>query len=50
MQQKAAFRSYDSYQDSFNDYVRFLNQNPRYSEALDQPADPVHFKWFEDGT
>ncbi|MGF1714643.1 flagellar assembly peptidoglycan hydrolase FlgJ [Photobacterium chitinilyticum] len=43
VQQKAAFRSYDSYQDSFNDYVRFLNQNPRYSEALDQPADPVHF-------
>lgn len=43
VQERAAFRSYDNYQDSFNDYVRFLNENPRYSEALEQPADPVRF-------
>ncbi|MCW8328166.1 flagellar assembly peptidoglycan hydrolase FlgJ [Photobacterium sp. SDRW27] len=43
VQEKAAFRSYDNYQDSFNDYVRFLNENPRYSKALEQPADPVRF-------
>ncbi|USD40450.1 flagellar assembly peptidoglycan hydrolase FlgJ [Vibrio sp. SCSIO 43135] len=34
VKEKAAFRSYQSYQDSFDDYVRFLNQNPRYSTAL----------------
>ncbi|WP_299016105.1 flagellar assembly peptidoglycan hydrolase FlgJ [uncultured Photobacterium sp.] len=43
VQERAAFRSYESYQESFNDYVRFLNDNPRYSEALEQPADPVKF-------
>ncbi|MGF1758331.1 flagellar assembly peptidoglycan hydrolase FlgJ [Photobacterium sagamiensis] len=43
VQEKAAFRSYDNYQDSFNDYVRFLNDNPRYSKALEQPAEPTHF-------
>lgn len=32
--EKAAFRAYPSYQESFNDYVRFLNQNPRYHSAL----------------
>ncbi|MGF1680422.1 flagellar assembly peptidoglycan hydrolase FlgJ [Photobacterium minamisatsumaniensis] len=43
VQEKAAFRSYNSYQDSFNDYVQFLNNNPRYSKALEQPADPSQF-------
>ncbi|MBY7890295.1 flagellar assembly peptidoglycan hydrolase FlgJ [Vibrio fluvialis] len=32
--EKAAFRSYSNYQDSFNDYVRFLANNPRYTAAL----------------
>ncbi|ADT86318.1 flagellar assembly peptidoglycan hydrolase FlgJ [Vibrio furnissii] len=32
--EKAAFRSYTNYQDSFNDYVRFLSSNPRYTTAL----------------
>ncbi|PSW19556.1 flagellar assembly peptidoglycan hydrolase FlgJ [Photobacterium sanctipauli] len=43
VQERAAFRSYGSYQDSFNDYVRFLNDNPRYAKALEQPADPSQF-------
>ncbi|OAJ94107.1 flagellar assembly peptidoglycan hydrolase FlgJ [Vibrio bivalvicida] len=34
VKENAAFRSYSSYEDSFNDYVRFLNQNPRYTTAL----------------
>jgi flagellar protein FlgJ len=28
------FRSYSNYQDSFNDYVKFIKENPRYGEAL----------------
>jgi len=33
-QERSAFRSYDSYEDSFNDYVDFLQSNPRYEMAL----------------
>lgn len=34
VKEKAAFRSYNSFEESFNDYVRFLNDNPRYTMAL----------------
>ncbi|HAS62944.1 MAG TPA: flagellar assembly peptidoglycan hydrolase FlgJ [Vibrio sp.] len=34
VQEKAAFRAYQDYEQSFNDYVRFLNENPRYTMAL----------------
>jgi flagellar protein FlgJ len=37
---RAGFRVYDSYQQSFQDYVQFLKRNPRYGEALKQTADP----------
>jgi flagellar protein FlgJ len=30
----SGFRSYSSYQDSFNDYVNFIKNNPRYESAL----------------
>lgn len=30
----AGFRSYESYKQSFDDYVNFIKSNPRYSEAL----------------
>ena len=32
---QATFRAYDSYEGSFNDYVEFLKQNPRYQQVLD---------------
>ncbi|KJY81729.1 flagellar rod assembly protein FlgJ [Vibrio galatheae] len=34
VKENAAFRSYSNYEESFNDYVRFLNENPRYTMAL----------------
>ncbi|MFY2509361.1 flagellar assembly peptidoglycan hydrolase FlgJ [Vibrio pectenicida] len=34
VKESAAFRSYSNFEDSFNDYVRFLNENPRYNAAL----------------
>ncbi|MGD8112518.1 flagellar assembly peptidoglycan hydrolase FlgJ [Vibrio sp. TRT 17S01] len=43
VQEKAAFRSYQSYQDSFNDYVRFLQENPRYTLALRHGGDSEKF-------
>lgn len=33
---QATFRAYDSFEESFNDYVQFLKQNPRYQQALTQ--------------
>ncbi|MES9940562.1 MAG: flagellar assembly peptidoglycan hydrolase FlgJ [Candidatus Thiodiazotropha sp. 6PLUC2] len=33
------FRSYSSFDESFQDYVAFLKQNPRYSEALSNTQD-----------
>ncbi|MFV0448956.1 MAG: flagellar assembly peptidoglycan hydrolase FlgJ [Vibrio sp.] len=41
--EKATFRSYDSFQDSFNDYVRFLEQNPRYNTALNHQGSDEEF-------
>jgi flagellar protein FlgJ len=41
--EKAKFRSYDSFMDSFMDYVHFLKDNNRYSEALKKAADPQQF-------
>ncbi|HGF5100320.1 TPA: flagellar assembly peptidoglycan hydrolase FlgJ [Vibrio parahaemolyticus] len=43
VKETAAFRSYSNYQDSFNDYVRFLNDNPRYETALQQREDSESF-------
>ncbi len=43
VKQVAAFRAYPSYQDSFNDYVRFLNDNPRYQSALKSNQNSENF-------
>lgn len=40
---RAAFRSYDSFESSFRDYVDFLRANPRYRQALTQTHDPASF-------
>ncbi|MGH8549223.1 MAG: flagellar assembly peptidoglycan hydrolase FlgJ [Methylococcales bacterium] len=38
--QRARFRSYEGFADSFQDYVRFIQDNPRYGEALRSVDDP----------
>ena len=43
VKEAAKFRSYDSFQDSFNDYVSFLQNNDRYDDALDATANPKQF-------
>jgi len=43
VKEQAQFRSYDSYQDSFNDYVDFLQTQPRYQDALKQTSNPEKF-------
>ncbi len=42
-QERASFRSYGSYEESFRDYVKFLQENPRYQEALSQSHDAGSF-------
>ncbi len=43
VKEKADFRSYDSFEQSFNDYVSFLQSNGRYSQALQSTANPERF-------
>lgn len=41
--QRADFRVYASFRESFEDYVRFLESNPRYQQALEHTDDPREF-------
>lgn len=41
--EKASFRAYDSYADSFDDYVDFLRTNSRYGDALRNQGDDQLF-------
>lgn len=41
--ENASFRSYDSWEESFSDYVGFLNDNPRYAPALNSGGDADAF-------
>jgi len=34
VKRRQSFRSYESFRESFNDYIDFLNGNPRYQQAL----------------
>lgn len=43
VQTRATFRAYDDPADSFRDFGRFLQENPRYADALAVKSDPVAF-------
>ena len=40
---KAPFRAYESFNDSFNNYVDFLHENPRYGNALQNTDSPKQY-------
>jgi flagellar protein FlgJ len=43
------FRTYDSFEESFSDYVAFLKANPRYTDALQNTQDAAeYFKALQD--
>lgn len=41
--EKSRFRSYESYKESFMDYVNVLKQNDRYNESVNNAAHPEKF-------
>lgn len=41
--EKASFRAYDSYEQSFQDYVSFVHENSRYRKAVARTEDPVAY-------
>jgi len=43
LKERASFRAYDSYRDSFQDYANFLKSNERYEAALEHKGDPKTF-------
>lgn len=43
VQQRANFRKYDNLSESFSDYVKFLQSNPRYESALAEASDSNQF-------
>ncbi len=43
VRKKEGFRAYESFRDSFNDYVEFLRSNPRYEQALKNTDDPKRY-------
>ncbi len=43
IQEQSRFRSYEDYQQSFDDYVQFLQSNPRYQNALQHAGNPERF-------
>jgi flagellar protein FlgJ len=43
VRKKDFFRAYESFRDSFSDYVDFLRSNPRYGQALESTGDARAF-------
>ncbi|MBQ4846306.1 flagellar assembly peptidoglycan hydrolase FlgJ [Pseudoalteromonas sp. MMG005] len=43
VKKQASFRAYDTIKDSMNDYVDFLQGNPRYQDALKKVAQPEQY-------
>lgn len=41
--ERAAFRAYDSFEQSFRDYISFLKDSPRYQVALQSAGDPYAY-------
>lgn len=40
VKKRESFRAYDSWQNGFNDYAKFISENPRYEKAMKKVHDP----------
>lgn len=43
VRKREPFRTYESFEQSFQDYVAFVKQSPRYADALDNAGDPAGY-------
>jgi flagellar protein FlgJ len=43
VRRRERFRTYESYEQSFQDYVRFVKSSPRYAEAVENAEDPAAY-------
>ncbi len=43
LKERADFRAYEDFSQSFNDYVHFIKSNPRYQDALANADDPQRY-------
>lgn len=43
VKERADFRAYEDFSESFNDYVQFIKSNPRYQAALANADDPQRY-------
>jgi len=43
LKEKASFRAYDSFKESFDDFSEFITTSPRYEKALDKVSDSAGF-------
>lgn len=43
LKEKASFRSYQSFKDSFEDFGNFITNSPRYDKALEKASNPASF-------
>jgi len=43
MKEKASFRAYEGYEESFEDYVKLIESAPRYKEAVKVASDPIRY-------
>jgi flagellar protein FlgJ len=49
VRKREPFRTYDSFEQSFRDYVAFVKRSPRYAEALAKAEDPdAYFRALQD--
>jgi len=43
LKEKASFRAYDSFEESFSDFSQFIKNSPRYEKALDNVGNSASF-------
>jgi len=43
LKEKASFRAYDSFEESFSDFSQFIKNSPRYEKALDNVGNSARF-------
>ncbi len=43
VRERAQFRAYNNFEESFNDYLKFISESPRYQQALEQGSNASQY-------